>query len=333
MKKYNIYGIGNALVDLETEVSNSFLEEMKIHKGLMCLVDEKRQNELLNALQNKMLKKTCGGSAANTVIAAAQLGAENFYSCKVANDEFGLFYKEDLLKNGVDCNRSEFTQTGTTGKCLVLVTPDAERTMNTFLGITASFSEKEINEEALKDSEFIYIEGYLVPSDSAVHAAIKARKIARENGVKVALTLSDSNMVNFFRDRLQNIIADKVDMLFCNEREANDWCQCSSIEESKIKMKDYAHSFAITLGPKGAIVYDGKQFFDIPAPKVNPVDSNGAGDMFAGTFLYGITHGMSYYDSGVLANRAASQVVCQIGARLSTQSLKNIRDEIIAQRI
>ena len=151
-KKYHVYGIGNALVDMEFEVSDKFLDEAGVEKGLMTLVDKKRHVELLNTLDGYQHKRTCGGSAANTVIAVAQLGGNSFYSCKVANDETGDFYFEDLQAQGVRTNLADEREEGITGKCMVFVTPDADRTMNTYLGITANLSEEEIREEELKNS-------------------------------------------------------------------------------------------------------------------------------------------------------------------------------------
>ena len=177
MKKYHVYGIGNALVDLEFTLNPDFFIKNNIEKGVMTLVDENRHHLLLNELGHPK-KKACGGSAANTVIAVSQFGGHSYYSCKVANDDFGRFYLEDLKKNGVDTNPHSNDTSSHTGKCIVMVTPDADRTMNTFLGITTNFSYAEVIESALKDSQYIYIEGYLVASPSAKEAAVKSKKLA-----------------------------------------------------------------------------------------------------------------------------------------------------------
>ncbi len=178
-KKYQIYGIGNALVDMEFEVTTEFFEANGIEKGTMTLVEEGRQNELILALHRHVTKKQSGGSAANTLIGASQFGSSCFYSCKVAQDELGDFYMHDLEHANVKTNlngqpRSE----GLTGKCLVMITPDADRTMNTFLGITSEFSEKELDEDALKDSQYLYIEGYLITSEGGRRAMKRAKKVA-----------------------------------------------------------------------------------------------------------------------------------------------------------
>ena len=329
MKKYHVYGVGNALVDMEFEVEDQFFESNTIDKGVMTLVDEARQHELLGHLDAFEGKKASGGSAANTIIATSYFGGKSFYSCKVASDDLGDFYVNDLQQAGVDSNVGEGRKEGVTGKCLVMITPDAERTMNTFLGITANFSVDELNMAAIKDSEYLYIEGYLVSSDTGRHAAIEARKVAEENGVKTALTFSDPAMVQFFKDGLQEMIGNKVDLLFCNEAEAMSWADTDNLDTAIESLKQVASSFAITQGSEGATLFDGKNLIDISHHDVKAVDSNGAGDMFAGAFLYGITHGHSFYEAGNIASLAAARVVSQFGPRLAAAEHKDILDVVL----
>ncbi|MDH5766223.1 MAG: adenosine kinase, partial [Gammaproteobacteria bacterium] len=214
--------------------------------------------------------------------------------------------------------------------CLVMVTPDAERTMNTFLGITEKFSVDELHLDAIKDSEYLYIEGYLVTSDTGRHAAIEARKIAEENGVKTALTFSDPAMVEFFKDGLGEMLGNGVDLLFCNEAEAMSWAGTDNIDQAYEALKTVAKTFAVTLGNQGAKVYDGKHMIEIPPHSVKAIDSNGAGDMFAGAFLYGITHGHSFYEAGNIASLAAARVVSQFGPRLKAQDHQDILEIVLA---
>src|SRR5690606_34991022 len=181
---------------------------------------EARQTELVNNLHGIQHKRSCGGSAANTLIAVAQLGGKGFYSCKVANDETGDFYTKDLLASGLETNLVDGRESGITGKCMVMITPDADRTMNTFLGITETFSEKELRTEQLKNSKYLYMEGYLVTSPTGKAAAIKARDVARSSGVKTALTFSDPGIVGFFKTGFEEMIGEGVDIIFCNEAEA-----------------------------------------------------------------------------------------------------------------
>jgi sugar/nucleoside kinase (ribokinase family) len=324
-KKYDIYGIGNALVDIITEVSEDFVLENKVEKGVMTLVEEERQAELLNSMKITEEHMQGGGSAANTLVAASQFGAKGFYSCKVANDLEGTFFLNDLKTNGLDTVLTpETAPTGTTGKVLVMTTPDAERTMNTFLGITSDFSEKEIHEYALKDSKYLYLEGYLVTSESGLDAMKKAKKIAEENGVKTALTFSDPSMVKYFKEQMESVVGASVDLLFCNEEEAALFTGENDPDSIREELKKVAKRFAITQGKNGAIIYDGDTFIDIEPYQVKAIDSNGAGDMFAGAFLYAITNGHSYADAGKLASLASSKIVTQMGPRLTWPDAKDI---------
>ena len=230
MKKYQLCAIGNALVDMEFKVEDSFIDACSIDKGVMTLVEEQRQDELVAALEGHPGKWACGGSAANTVIAAAQFGADCFYSCKIAADETGDFYLRDMQDAGVASNADHGRGTGKTGKCLVMVTPDAERTMNTYLGISEGFSVAELDAEAIAAAEYLYIEGYLVTSPTGRAAAIEAKRIAEQAGVKTALTFSDPAMVEFFKGGLAEMIGTGVDLLFCNEAEALAWTGCQEYD-------------------------------------------------------------------------------------------------------
>ncbi len=325
MKKYDVYGIGNALLDMEIEVTADFLKDNKIEKGLMTLVEESRQKELLQKVSGITHKKTCGGSAANTLIAVSHLGGKGFYSCKVASDESGEFYFKDILKSGLSTNLDGDREEGKTGQCMVFVTPDADRTMNTFLGITAKFSENEINFDELADSAWLYIEGYLVTGPQSKAACIKAKKRAEEKSVKTSMTLSDPGIVEFFKEGLSEIIGEGVDLLFCNEAEALKYTGKTDLHEAIEELKRVAKTFAITLGPKGAILFDGKKEIEVLTKTVSPVDTNGAGDLFSGTFLYGINNGLDYEQAGRLACAAASKLVTQFGARLKKEEILEVK--------
>ena len=328
-KKYDVYGIGNALVDMEFEVSVDFLREKNIEKGLMTLVDESRQSEIINHLQGAQHKRSCGGSAANTMIAVSQFGGKSFYSCKVASDETGDFYFKDLMDNGVETNLSKSSlESGVTGKCIVLITPDADRTMNTFLGITQTISTKELMEDNIKNSNYVYIEGYLVASPTGKVAAVKAREVAEANNVKTALTFSDVNMVNYFADGLSEIIGGGVDLLFCNESEALAYTKSSNVKEAAVALKKIAKTFAVTLGPKGALVFDGTNEIHVVTTSVDAIDTNGAGDLFAGAFLYALNAGKSYAEAAKLGCTASSLLVTQFGARLKREQVQEVKSKI-----
>ncbi len=331
MADYHVYGIGAALVDTEVEVSDQDLTNLNIDKGVMTLVDEPRQAELIEKLSGHLVasKRASGGSAANTIIAASYFGAKAFYSCKVADDENGDFYLNDLRDAGVAYHEELERQPGTTGKCLVLITPDAERTMNTYLGISETVSNTELHPQAAAASEYAYLEGYLVSSETGRAAAIALRKHAEANNVKTSISLSDPAMVEFFHDGLSDMIGDGVDLLFCNEGEALGFTRTDSLEAAITELKKIAKTFAITLGAKGALVFDGEKEERIAAHSVKAIDTNGAGDMFAGAFLYAITHGYSFAQAGALASRASAQVVSQFGPRLQAEQHQKILDEVL----
>ncbi len=321
--RYDAYGIGNALVDIQYEVNPQFLRKMGIDKGVMTLVDEERQQNIIGGISRPPLKQSSGGSAANSMIGIAALGGRASYACKVGRDDLGEFYLDDLEAAGVACDR-EHRGEGTTGKCLVLITPDADRTMNTFLGVTATFGPDEIDEAIITASRYLYIEGYLLSSDSGFEAARMAQHLARGKGVQVALTLSDPFIVGTFRERIGALLEGGIDLLFCNDIEARAW---TGEDETAAACEALARSvgrFAVTCGAEGARVRDGGRTILVPGFQVKAVDTNGAGDAFAGGFLYGITHGHDAARATKLANYAASRVVSRYGPRLDISIRNNL---------
>lgn len=332
MKKYKVYGIGAALVDTEIKVDDSELNTMNVEKGLMTLVDQARQTELLGHLTGHLVKAShaSGGSAGNSMIATAQFGGPTFMSCKVANDSDGDIYIADLEAAGVDHCFDGARSDGVTGKCLVLITPDAERSMNTYLGISETLSTEQLDPDAIAASEYLYIEGYLVTSPTGLAAAVKAREIAEAAGVKTALSFSDPGMVEFFRDGIAKIIGDRLDLVFCNEDEALGWAQSDDINVAVEKIKEVAETFVITRGAAGALTFDGTELVEIPSKKVDAVDTNGAGDMFAGAFLYAISHGEDFPTAGRFASLAAGRIVANFGPRLPAEDYTALRQEFFA---
>ncbi len=324
MSKYDVYGLGNALVDMEFEISDQFLHDNSIDKGVMTLVDENQQHELIEQLDAFEGHKASGGSAANTLIAVSSMGGSSYYSCKVADDDLGHFYLDDLKAAGIDCNMDGKHKGGITGKCLVMVTPDAERTMHTFLGVSSELSPYEVSEDAIKNASFCYLEGYLTTSVTGKAANIEARNLAEKHNIKTALTFSDPFVVEHFRDGFSETIGDGIDLLFCNEAEALSYTQKESVADAIGVIKTFSKTFAITLGAKGAVVYDGTEQINIDAHPVTAVDTNGAGDLFAGAFMYGLTRGMSFEQAGNLASKASSQIVSQFGPRLKLEQYQSL---------
>jgi sugar/nucleoside kinase (ribokinase family) len=323
MSHYHLYAIGNALVDTEYEVSDNLLSTMGVSKRHMTLIDGPRRSELLAHVQGLHHRRTGGGSAANTAVALAQLGGQAFYSCRVADDELGAFYAEDLAANGVATNLSHTrAQHGQTGSCMVLVTPDAERTMCTFLGVSAELDAHSLHPHDIAKSRIYYMEGYLAASPTGLQAALQGRQVAREHQIQLALTLSDVSMINFCKDGLLAMLGDGVDYLFANEEEAQVWTGSANLNVMVQSLSALGKTVCLTRGAKGSLIIQGQEVLEIPATPVKAVDTNGAGDMFAGVFLYGMTHHMDVRTAATLANRAAAQVVGQHGNRLQTEQLR-----------
>ena len=330
MKKYDVYGIGNALVDKEFEVDDQFFLDAGIEKGFMTLIDEKQQQSILELLIERygLKKRAGGGSAANSMFALSQFGANVFYSCKVANDEAGHFYVKELGEHNIETNLSQERPDGITGRCLVMVTPDAERTMLTSLGISETVSIDELHYDAVSQSRYVYVEGYLVTSPSAKSAVLDLKRHAREAGVKFAMTFSDPAMVEYFREGVNEFIGEGVDLLFCNEKEAMLWSGTDTLDAACEALKTKAKQFAITLGAKGAKLFDGARYIDVAPHHVRAVDSNGAGDMFSGAFLYGLSKGYDFETAGKIASLASSLVVSQFGPRLSPAQHQEVLERL-----
>jgi sugar/nucleoside kinase (ribokinase family) len=326
MSHYDLYAIGNALVDSEYEVSDAQLKSMGVDKRHMTLIDTPRRAQLLEHVKALTPRQTGGGSAGNTVVALAQLGGKAFYSCKVAHDALGDFYVKDLQARGVDTNLNHTRASdGQTGSCLVLVTPDAERSMCTFLGVSAELDDAALHPKDIEKSKIYYMEGYLAASPTGLAAALKGRQIAREAGVALALTLSDVSMIQFCKAGLDAMLGDGVDYLFCNQEEAQVWCGSQDLNVVKETLKKLAKMVCLTRGPDGSEIITAQDSWHVPAEKVQAIDTNGAGDMFAGAFLYAITRGYSPEQAANLGNHAAAAVVSQHGNRLTLGQLSTIK--------
>jgi sugar/nucleoside kinase (ribokinase family) len=315
---YDVYGLGNALVDMEYRVDDGFLTRHGIAKGHMTLVDEARLTSLIEDLADYQPERMSGGSAANTIIAVQGFGGRAFYSCRLADDEVGRYFLKDLGAAGVATNGNAAapTQAGHSGRCLVLVTADAERSMNTFLGISTELGPSEIDERALRRASYFYSEGYLASSHRSTEAAITCRELAESAGVKTAISLSDPSMVEFFRDSLVRILGNGVDHLFCNEEEALAWARTDRIDVAVSELRDIGRAVNITLGKRGSLAVSQRGQTMVPGVEARAVDTNGAGDMYAGACLYGWCSGMSAEEAAAFGNFSAGKLVQTYGARL-----------------
>ena len=327
MKPYAAYAIGAALVDTEIQITDDQLQAMNIEKGMMTLVDQARQAEMLTELSDHLVgaSHASGGSAGNSMIATALMGAPTYMSCKVAQDDDGDIYLADLEHSGVAHGLNDQRKEGVTGKCIVLITPDAERSLNTHLGISETLSTEEVDEAAIRDSEWVYLEGYLVTSPTGHAAALKTKALADKHGVRTAVSFSDPGMVKFFRDNMAAMVEGGVDLVFCNEVEALEWGQCDDMEDALTAIKQVAKRFVVTLGADGAITWDGETLHRVTAHPVEAVNTNGAGDMFAGAFLYALSRGESDLRATEYATLAAGEVVKYFGPRLNRDACLTLR--------
>ena len=330
MSHHDVYAIGNALVDSQYEVSEAQLQTAGVEKRHMTLIDSARRAELLSHVYGLPVHRTGGGSAGNTVVALAQLGGKAFYSCRVADDDLGDFYTQDLLSHGVATNLTHTrAPEGQTGSCIVMVTPDAERSMSTFLGATADIDATALHPHDIAKSKVYYMEGYLAASVTGLDAALKGRQAAVDAGVALATTLSDMTMINFCRAGLDAMVGTPetgpLDYLFCNEEEAQVWCGSQDLAQICQQLSQQARVVCLTRNAKGCIVIEGEQRAEVPAAQVKAIDTNGAGDMFAGAFLFAVTHGHSHTQAAWLANQCAGRVVSQVGNRLAQVAINELK--------
>jgi len=324
---YDVYGVGHALVDIQYKAQPDLLDKLGIEKGVMTLIDIERQKTLFAALDQDPVASASGGSAANTMIGVAQFGGSAFYACLTGRDDWGDFYQRDLEKAGVATsadNRSE----GITGQCIVFITPDADRTLNTFLGISSAIGPAQLDAAKIAASQYVYLEGYLLSSDNGYEACLEAQRIAHDAGTAVSLTLSDPFMVSAFKERFAALVEAGVDLLFCNEDEAFAFSGANERQAAVEALAQRTAIACVTCGADGALIRENGRTHSIPGVAITPVDTTGAGDLFAGGVLYGLTHEFSVDNAGKLGSYAAAQVVSQYGPRLD-QSLQDT-DAILA---
>ena len=312
---YDVYGVGNALVDVQARVDDEMLQRAGLDKGVMTLVDDARQCAVLGALDTHSFHRCAGGSAANTVVGIADFGGRSAFCGKVSGDGMGAFFLEDMARIGVAADVDP-AEAGPTGTCAVLITPDAQRTMLTNLGVASTLAPSDIEEEKIRASRYVYLEGYLFTGETTKAAAHHAIELAQKHNVKIAFTASDPFLVNMIRDEIWQLIEGPVDLFFCNEEEAKSLTGQDDVIDCAQKIHRHAENVALTLGPNGSILMHDGEAIPIEGVEVEAIDTTGAGDMYAGALLYGITNGMTWKDAGHLASHAAARIVAQMGARL-----------------
>ncbi len=317
---YDLVGIGIALVDIEVQVDEAFIGEMSVTKGGMTLSSVSDQEKVLNALQSQPRKLSSGGSAANTIHGASVLGAKSYFLGRVANDENGKHYTEDMRSCEVGFSGPSSDDEGT-GTCVILITPDAERTMLTNPGISSMLHPDNVDETIIQDAKAVYVEGYLWIENETREAGLHLAKTAKKQGIPVAFTLSDAFVVNTFKDSLLDFIQWNVDILFCNEVEAQ--AMTGEIDPRKAfdKLLAWVDTLFLTLGSKGSLVgKSGHEPVQINTFPIDAIDTTGAGDLYAAGALYGLINDRNLIDSAIVGSYCAAQVVSHMGARLPTHS-------------
>jgi sugar/nucleoside kinase (ribokinase family) len=313
--RYDVLGIGNAIVDVIARAEEDFLLAQGMRKGTMALIDEARAQAIYDAMGPAV--ESSGGSAANTIVGLASLGARTAFIGKIKDDQLGRAYSHDIRAAGVSFATKPAADGASTGRCYVLVTPDGERTMNTYLGAAQDLSPADIDADAIAASAIVYLEGYLWDPQNAKEAFLKAAKIAHDAGRKVALTLSDAFCVDRWRDEFRQLMRSRtVDLIFANEAELHSLYQSSDFETAVVALRADIEIAVVTRSEKGCLVVGPDGAEAVPAfPVDRVVDTTGAGDLFAAGFLAGLARGADDRTCGRLGALAAAEVIQHIGAR------------------
>ncbi len=312
--KIDVLGIGNAIVDVLSRSDDAFLKDNGLAKGSMSLIDETQAEELYTKMGAGV--EISGGSAANTIAGIASFGAKGAFIGKVRDDQLGKIFAHDIRSIGVEFTTDAATSGPQTARCLVLVTPDGERTMNTFLGASQNLSVDDINEDQVASASVLYLEGYLWDPEQAKQAFLKAAKCAHNAGRQVALTLSDAFCVDRYRDEFQNLLRQDVDILFANEAEIMSLFKASNFEDAVRLASEECKLAVLTRSEKGCVIIKGNECHEVPAVGIDEVvDTTGAGDLFAAGFLYGLSQDKPLPECGHLGALAANEIISHIGAR------------------
>jgi adenosine kinase len=319
--QFDLLGIGNAIVDVIARTEDDFLIRHKLHKGSMQLIDERQAAKLYEDMGPAV--EVSGGSAANTVVGAASLGARTAFIGKVRDDELGRVFAHDIRAAGVSFNTPPAADGPSTARCYVLVTPDGERTMNTYLGAAQELLPDDIDHEAITAARILYLEGYLWDPPPAKEAFLKAAMIAHQARREVALTLSDAFCVDRYRAEFLNLIrTGVVDLVFANERELHSLYETADFDTALNALRTDARLAVVTRSEHGSLVVRREEILTVPAyPIERLVDATGAGDLFAAGFLVGLARGGDYRNAARLGALVAAEVIQHLGARPET-SLK-----------
>lgn len=306
--------IGNAMVDVISQVGEDFLSEHNLTKASMMLVDADRSQFLFERIGKSIM--TSGGSVANTAHGLASLGGRAGFIGKIADDELGKVFTDDLHGAGVSFFPAPKNHGLPTGRCVIVVTPDGQRTMSTYLGAGAVLAPSDISKDAVQSAEWVFLEGYLYDKDDAKEAFRVAAQYAHEANRKVALTLSDSFCVQRHHADFLALVKDEVDLLFANEHELQVLCGTESFEHAVGKLREHCPLAVVTRSKRGSAVVTPDEFIEVPALPVDPIiDATGAGDLYAAGFFYGLTHDKTLEQSAEIGTICAAEVIMHIGPR------------------
>lgn len=323
----DVLGIGNAIVDILCHTNHDFVEKVKLNKGSMTLVDAARSAELYDAMGPAI--EMSGGSAANTIAGIASLGGKGAFIGKVGDDQLGRIFRHDIRAAGVTFGTAA-TKSGTsTATCMIFVTPDADRTMNTYLGACVELSPEDIDEEVVSSAQVTYMEGYLWDPPLAKQAFLKAAEIAHGAGRKVSLSLSDPFCVGRYKDEFADLVHHHIDILFANEEEICALYGTNDLQEAIAAVKGKCPLSAITRSEKGSVIVSSDKIIEIDAAPISKVvDTTGAGDLYAAGFLFGYTNGFDLKDCGALGSKAAGEIIGHLGARPAIELRELLLKEI-----
>ena len=327
MQQFDLLGIGNAVVDVLYETDEEFIKNNQLEKGIMTLIDEEKAEKFYSSLKQGI--EVSGGSVANTTVGFASLSGKPAFIGKVKDDKLGKTFSQSLTSAGVLFKTEPIINGPGTARSFIFVTPDAHRTMNTYIGACSLLSPKDIDDQIIKNSKIIFLEGYVWEENLAKESLVKAAEIARKANNKVALTLSDPFCVKKHRSEFEELIKKHIDILFANEFEAKELCQTQDLEESAKEISSMTEIAAVTRSEKGAKIYNAKETIEIKAKVFNAVkDTTGAGDLFAAGFLYGLSKKFSILKSGNIAAITAGEIISHFGARPETNLSNLIQKEL-----
>ena len=324
-KDIDLIGLGNAIVDIIVNVEDQFLELNNLKKGSMNLINSNQSEVLLGNC--KVIKKISGGSSANTVVSLAELGNNVEFIGRVKNDNFGNFFSLDIKKSNTIFNSLPIDEGPSSAHSIIFITPDAQRTMCTYLGASVEFEPKDVNYNSIKNSKYLYLEGYLWDSDLAKNAFLKAAMIAKESNTKIILSLSDSFCVDRHRKSFLELIDNYIDVVFCNESEVLSLFKQNELQSCKESISSICELVIITLGCQGSLVINKGESEEIkPILLGKIIDTTGAGDLYAGGFIHGLINNYSIKKCGEIGSICAGHIITQLGSRSNT-NLQNLLKE------